>query len=107
MSEKQHRIEAVSGVNIRGEGFVHIVHITGEERYGAQATPAEARQIAQQIMEAAEAAETDSFIFQFMQTQVGLDVGSAGQVLVDFRKWREISGGVKSRDKDDPHWKWP
>ena len=102
--ENQYRIEAISGVNQRGEGFVHINYVAGADRYGCQATPAEARQLAQQIVEAAEAAETDSFIYQFMQNKIGLDPERSGMVLIEFRQWREISGGVKNRGKDDPHW---
>jgi hypothetical protein len=103
---KEHHIEAISGVNPRGEGFVHIrVSEPGVRDQVVQCTPAKAREIAQFIFEAAEAADTDSFLFQFMRNKVGLDPEGAAQVLVDFRAWREISGGVKSRMADDPHWK--
>lgn len=103
---KEHRIEAISGVNQRGEGFIHIrVERNGKEAEVVQCTPAKAREIAQFILEAAEAAETDSFLYQFMKDKVGLDQEQAGRVLVDFREWRQLSGGVRSRTADDPHWR--
>ena len=100
-------VEAISGVNKRGEGFIHLsMEISGHQRAVLQATPTEARQIGQQIIEAAEAAETDSVLFQFLTdpSKVGLDAARAAAVLLDFRKWRELSGGVRNRDSDDPHW---
>jgi hypothetical protein len=103
---KEHQIEAISGVNQRGEGFVHIrVTEPGIRDQVVQCTPMKAREIAQFILEAAEAAETDSFLYQFMKDKVGLDQEQAGRVLVDFRAWRQISGGVENRTVDDPHWK--
>ncbi len=97
-------IEAVSGVNARGEGFVHIALMHRDKRAVIQATPAEARNISRQIAEAAEAAETDSFLFQFLKDKIGAQVEQVGAVLLEFRAFRELSGGVKNRDQNDPHW---
>jgi hypothetical protein len=101
-------IAAVSGVNQRGNGFVHIAMETGKgitrTRGVMQCTAAEARQIAQQIAEAAEAAETDAFLFQFLQSKVQLDPARAAMVLNDFRIWRETSGGVKANQPEQEHW---
>lgn len=100
-----YKIEAVSGVNVREEGFVHITMEVGNGRKAVlQASTAEAREISRHIAEAAEAAETDAYIVQFFTRRMNLSIEQAGAFLVDFRKWRDLSGGVKSRDKDDPHW---
>lgn len=82
---------ALSGVNGRGEGFVQLRK--GKESI-AQMTPAEARQYAQQITEAAEGAETDEFILKFFQEKMGLPLSTVGQFLLEFRKYREARGGI-------------
>lgn len=104
--EEGRRLEAVSGVNARGEGFVQIVMEYGakKERAVNQATPAEAREISRHIAEAAEAAETDSYIVQFFRNRMDLSTEQIGAFLMDFREFRALSGGVKNRGKEDPHW---
>jgi hypothetical protein len=98
-------VEAVSGVNVRGEGFVHISMEVGNGRKAVlQANTAEAREISRHIAEAAEAAETDAFLVQFFTRKLNLSIEQAGAFLMDFRAWRDVSGGVKNRGKDDPHW---
>lgn len=49
----------------------------------------QARTLAFQILEAADAAESDGFLVEFLQYagQMGLDQASA--LLIEFRKWRE------------------
>jgi hypothetical protein len=78
-----------SGVNKNGEPFVQLLI---DDEVVCQLSPDEARDHAKNILEATEVSEQDAFMFWFMQTKVGLDVGRAMQVIVDFRKWREARG---------------
>ncbi len=62
-------------------------------RIGDQApfaiSPGEARDVAHNLLAAAEAAESDAFIFEFMAQKVGLGEPEGGAMLVAFRQWRE------------------
>ena len=78
-----------SGVNKHGEPFVQLLM---DDAVICQLSPEEARDHAKNILEATEASEQDAFMLSFMQQKVGLDVGKAMQVIVDFRKWREERG---------------
>jgi hypothetical protein len=78
-----------SGVNKHGEPFVQLLM---DDAVICQLSPEEARDHAKNIIEATEASEQDAFMLSFMQQKVGLDVGKAMQVIVDFRKWREERG---------------
>ena len=90
-------LEAISGVNERGEGSVRIAVLRdGKELAVLQATPGEARQIAQQIAEAAEAAETDSFIFQCFESKLHMHPEQIGAFLLEFRELRELSRNAKT-----------
>jgi hypothetical protein len=83
---------AESGVNQEEQPFVLVRH--GENLIG-QFTPAEARQYAQQLSEAAEAAETDSFLMKFLREKVGAEeLETRVQVLQEFRRYREAHGGA-------------
>lgn len=53
-----------------------------------QVSPDEARAIAVSIFEAAESAETDAFIVQWLRGKIGLEIRGVAQVLRDFREWR-------------------
>jgi hypothetical protein len=101
---KGYQIEAIAGLNPRGEGFIHLrIEYPDQPAGVTQMTPAKAREVAQFINEAAEAAESDAFLYQFLTRQVDSDPGPALQVIAEFRKWRETSGGVKARNREDPH----
>lgn len=104
--EQYRRIGALSGVNQRGEGFVHLSMEHGPQREKAilQATPEEARRIGHQITEAADAAESDSFLFQFLTTKLEQPRHAAAAILVEFRKFRQLSGGVKDAQENAEHW---
>jgi hypothetical protein len=54
-----------------------------------QVTPEEARQHALIVLEAAASAETDSFLFNFLVNRIQTDQDRAGQLLMDFRAWRQ------------------
>ncbi len=56
---------------------------------GCQLTPDEARQHAYRILDAANAAETDSIMVRFLQERVGIDFKSIVPILRDFREFRE------------------
>ena len=49
----------------------------------------QARDIAQQILEAAEAAESDGFLIEFAAARIGVPLEQAGQLLQEFRAWRD------------------
>lgn len=48
----------------------------------------EARNHANALLEAAEAAETDAFLFEFVKDELKQDNETAGTILVSFREWR-------------------
>lgn len=66
---------------------------------GCQLTPAEARQHAYSILDAANAAETDAILVLFLRERVGLKDGvDIGAILNDFRLMREKLDGVVAKD---------
>ena len=60
-----------------------------------QLTPEEARQHAYGILEAAEAAESDSIMIRFLQEKVGLEKADLSQILQEFRIFRGQKFTVK------------
>lgn len=66
-----------------------------------------ARDHARAITEAAEAAEQDAFIMDFMQKKVGVDFNTAGQVLVDFRHFRAEHTGKSQGPTNPKDWLMP
>jgi hypothetical protein len=54
-----------------------------------QIASSQARQIAFQILEAAEAAEQDGFIVNFAMQHIGVPIEHAGGLLNEYRAWRE------------------
>lgn len=53
-----------------------------------QLTPAQARDHARRILEAAEAADQDAFLVWWLTERVGATGEHAGGLLVEFRAWR-------------------
>jgi|SRR5215831_1298037 len=109
MDEPIGELQALSGINEKGEGFVQL-RTAGARVPGvvadapvllSQMTPAEARNFAQNVMEAAEAAETDAFMWHFFKARMKLDTHTVAGFLGDFRKWRESQGGVKAPTLED------
>jgi hypothetical protein len=79
-----------SGVNTKGEPFVQLL-LNG--KILGQLTAAEARAHGYGVLEAAEAAETDAFLFQWVIEHVGSGREQAAGLLTDFRRYRaEITG---------------
>jgi hypothetical protein len=57
--------------------------------WSIQCSPDEARQLAQSIIEAAEAAEQDGFLMEWAKESIGADDGVATMLLTEYRQWRE------------------
>lgn len=53
-----------------------------------QMSPADARDLAMNLLMAADAAEGDAFMMDFAMKKIGLDERRAAQILMDFREWR-------------------
>ena len=53
-----------------------------------QMSPAKAREVAAMLLQAAEGAIGDAFLFSFITEVVGADVNAAAGVLHQFREWR-------------------
>lgn len=55
-----------------------------------QMSPANARELALNLLEAAEAAESDGFLITFLRKNIKVNDGHAiALVLLEFRKWRD------------------
>jgi len=59
-----------------------------------QLSPEEARDLALNLLEAAEASEQDAFIFEF-HSQLTDDERVGANILIEFRKWRNNHGQNK------------
>jgi hypothetical protein len=68
------------------DGMPFVVLKWGDER--GQLTPDEAREHAHLILEAADAAESDAFIFKFVTEKIQIPE-QAAQILLEFRKFRD------------------
>ena len=93
-----------SGVAPTGDPFVQLLL---DEEIIAQLSPEQARDHARAITEAAEAAEQDAFIMEFMQKRVGLDFNRAANVLVDLRNYRSERTGKSQGPRDPRDWVMP
>jgi hypothetical protein len=93
-----------SGINQKGEPFVQLLR--GTDIIG-QMSVQEARDHAQAMIEAAEAAETDAFIYQWVIEHVGAGVEQAGGLLVGFRRYREQMTGKRQGPTNPRDWVKP
>jgi hypothetical protein len=93
-----------SGVNAKGEPFVQLIRGT---TVIAQMDPTEARDHARAITEAAEAAEQDAFIFDWVLNKVGSGEQQAMGLLQDFRQYRRARTGKSSGARDARDWVMP
>lgn len=66
-----------------------LVKIVKDKEVLAMLTPAEAREWAANLYQAAEAAETDEFLMAMFKDRIGLDDEKAVAVLTDFRRFRD------------------
>jgi hypothetical protein len=85
-----------SGVTQKGEPFVQLIKGT---TVIAQMDVEQARDHARAVLESAEAAEQDAFIFDWVVNQVGSGPQQAMGLLVDFRKYR----AERSNKRGGPH----
>jgi hypothetical protein len=81
---------SIYGVRSR-RGLVELAHQDeeGKVTWKTQVHVGEARSFALSILEAAEAAETDSVLVTFFTTRLGLDLPQVVAILGDFRKLRD------------------
>ncbi len=73
-----------------------VSHRTGEPRvqmeFGEaklQMSPAEARDLALNLLSSAEAASADSFLVTFAKEKIGVGEAQAAGLITEFRRWRE------------------
>lgn len=69
-----------------------IVTVNGAD-FTTNMSVAEARDMAFNLLGAAEAAEGDAFLVDFLKNQVGAEEQYAVAILMDFREWREKRNG--------------
>jgi hypothetical protein len=93
-----------SGINAQGEPFVQ--SIRGMQVI-CQMSPQQARDHAQAILEAAEAAEQDAFIFDWTINHVGGGKAQAAGLIADFRAYREKRTGKKGGPSNPNDWVMP
>lgn len=93
-----------SGVNKKGEAFVQLIL---DGKIIAQMEPGDARDHARAITEAAEAAEQDAFLFDWVCNQVGSGPEQAAGLIADFRRYREARTGKKGGPSDPTDWVMP
>lgn len=93
-----------SGVNSKGEPFVQLLL---NERIIGQMSPEEARDHARAITEAAEAAEQDAFIFDWVTRKVGSAPEQAAGLLQDFRAYRLERTGKRGGPSNPRDWVMP
>jgi hypothetical protein len=54
-----------------------------------QMSPTEARDLAANLLQAAEGTDSDAFLFEFLSKELGQPDPICAQLLLEFRKWRE------------------
>ncbi len=57
-----------------------------------QLDPSAARDLAANLLQAAEASESDAFLFEFVSKELHAGDQAAGGILIAFRKWRDDHG---------------
>lgn len=83
MTEQYIHISSMFGYNTGQPAVSLVVH--GVE---TQMSPARAREVAFMLLQAAEAAVGDAYLFSFANERVGVDVQSAANLIEEFRQWR-------------------
>jgi hypothetical protein len=103
-SPPERRLWHQSGVSPRNEPFVQLV-LDGQVI--AQMDPAQARDHARAITEAAEAAEQDAFLVEFAMRQIGLNREQSGALLIALRRYREERTGKSQGPRNPRDWVMP
>ena len=93
-----------SGVSASGEPFVQLLR--GEEVI-AQMDVEQARDHARAITEAAEAAEQDAFLRDWVINKVGAGEEQAAGLILDFRKYRAARTGKSQGPTNKRDWVMP
>lgn len=93
-----------SGVNPRGEPFVQLLL---DEEIIAQMSPEQARDHARAVTEAAEAAEQDAFMFEWVLRKVGAGTEQAMGLIVEFRQFRAERTGKSQGPTRPSDWVMP
>jgi hypothetical protein len=93
-----------SGVNAKGEPFVQLIR---GHKIVAQMDPEQARDHGRVIIEAAEAAEQDAFLFGWAQKIVGVGQVQAMGLLQEFRQYRRERTGKNSGARNERDWVMP
>jgi hypothetical protein len=93
-----------SGVGKDGEPFVQLLM---GERIICQMDVNQARDHARVVLEAAEAAEQDAFIYDWVINRVGSGQTQALGLLQDFRQYRRERTGKSSGARDHRDWIMP
>ncbi|HLE52728.1 MAG TPA: hypothetical protein VI755_11735 [Anaerolineales bacterium] len=60
-----------------------------------QLLPEEARDLALNLLQAAEAAEQDAFMFEFVSKDLKAGENAAANIIFEFRNWRDTHGQNK------------
>ncbi len=87
MSDKTINFHVSSGFGHRTQApFVQVLVEAAD--FMAQMSPGEARGLALNLLQCADAAESDAFLIGFLRAKVGVEDEAVAGVLADFRKWR-------------------
>ncbi len=93
-----------SGVNLQKEPFVQLLR---GDKLICQMTPEQARDHAQAMIQAAEAAETDAFLFHWMTKVLEMPAQAGAKLLAEFRKYREAMTGKSEGPTKPEDWVMP
>ena len=93
-----------SGINQKGEPFVQLLK---NEQIICQMTPEQARQHAHQVLEAAEASEQDSFLYNFATDEMGVKDVDAMRIIVGIRRHRAERTGKSQGPTRPTDWVFP
>ena len=106
MSPKQedHIIWHQSGINPGGKPFVQLLK---DDQVIGQMSPQQAREHAQAIVEAAEAAEQDAFLWHFAREKLLIPEQEAYGLILQFRKFREQTTGKSQGPTRPTDWIMP
>jgi hypothetical protein len=66
-----------------------MVAVNGPQDFMTQMSPAEARDLALNLLTAADASESDAFLITFLRRKVKANDQAIVGILQDFRQWRE------------------
>lgn len=88
MSDKQINFMVSSGFGGRTQQpFVQVLIEAAD--FMTQMSPAEARDLAMNLLHCADAAESDGFLITFLRAKLKADDQAIAMILSEFREWRE------------------